>query len=279
VIVDAHHHLWDPELRDYPWMAGERAALRRPMTVDDLRAVAAPVGVQAAVTVQAATSEEETRELLAAAEASGGLIAGVVGWVDLTAPDLGDRVAALRAGPGGRRLVGIRHPAEDEPDPDWLARPDVIAGLRTLAALDLPYDVLVRPQGLPAALRVAEQVRELALVVDHGAKPPIASGGWEPWSSQLERLADHEQVHCKLSGLVTEAPWDGWRDAGVERYAGRLLELFLPDRLMFGSDWPVCTLAASYAEVFQFARKVVAGLSDAERAAVLGRTAAQFYRL
>jgi len=279
VIVDAHHHLWDPARREYPWMTGGRARLRRRMGVEDLREAVAPLGVRATVAVQAATGEEETRELLAAAEGSGGLVAGVVGWVDLTAPDVGERVAALRSARGGDRLVGIRHPAEDEPDPDWLARGEVLAGLRALCAAGLPYDLLVGPAGLPSALRVAQEVPELALVVDHGAKPSIACGGWEPWASGLAELAAHERVYCKLSGLVTEAPWDDWRRAGIERYAERLLELFGPERMMFGSDWPVCTLAAPYAEVLELAREVVAGLSEPERDAVLGGTATRFYRL
>jgi L-fuconolactonase len=279
LIVDAHQHLWDPGRRDYPWMTGERAPLRRRRGWEDLRDVATPAGVEATVAVQAAAEEEETLELLAAASASGGLIAGVVGWVDLTAPDVEERVAALRAAPGGERLAGIRHPAEDEPDPDWLARDDVLAGLRALAPTELAYDLLLKPANLPAALRVAEAVPDLALVLDHGAKPPIASGGWEPWSAQLATLAAHERVHCKLSGLVTEAPWEAWREAGVERYAERLLELFGPERLMFGSDWPVCTLAASYAEVLALARTALEGLSQSERSAVLGGTAARFYRL
>lgn len=279
MIVDAHHHLWDPAIRDYPWMTGERALLRRRMGWDDLAELTGAAGVEATVAIQAATSEDETRELLAAAREPGSPVAAVVGWVDLTAPDLAERVAALREAPGGDRLVGLRHPAEDEPDPCWLARDEVLAGLRELTSLRLRYDLLLQPRHLPAALTLVESLPELALVVDHGAKPPIADGGWQPWSSGLAELAAHESVHCKLSGLVTEAPWDAWRDAGIERYAERLLELFGAERLMFGSDWPVSTLAASYEEVLELARQTLAGVSTAEREAVLGGTATRFYRL
>jgi L-fuconolactonase len=276
VIVDAHHHLWDPARRAYDWMTGDFARLRKRKTVADLRAEAAPLGVIATVAVQAAPAEEETRELLRAADESGGFVAGVVGWVDLTAPDVADRIAALRAAPGGDRLVGIRHQVHDEPDPEWLLRADVQDGLRAVAAANLAYDLLLFPVHLPVAGKVAEALPELRLVLDHGAKPPIASGGWEPWSRDLAALARHEHVHCKLSGLVTEAPWETWRTAGIERYAAHVLATFGPDRLMFGSDWPVCTLAASYADVLDLAQQA---LSPSERDAVLNATARRFYSL
>lgn len=271
MIVDAHHHLWDPALRDYPWMTD---ALREPRGLADLRSVTEPAGVGATVAVQAATSEEETTWLLALAADSGGLVAGVVGWVDLEAPDVADRLEVLRGAPGGERLVGIRHPVHDEPDDEWLDRGSVRRGLRAVAEAGLTYDLLLFPQHLGPAVRVAEALPELALVVDHGAKPRIADGAWEPWSSGLAALAAHERVHCKLSGLVTEARHDAWREDGVERYAARLLELFGPERLMFGSDWPVCTLAASYAEVLELAHSV---LGPGERDAVLRGTARRFY--
>jgi len=279
VIVDAHHHLWDPARRDYPWMTGDAAALRRPIGLDDLRATVEPLGVVATVAVQAASTEEETVELLALAAASGGLVAGVVGWIDLTAPDAGERLAALREARGGERLVGIRHAVHDEPDPGWLERDDVARGLRAVAQAGLPYDLLLFPEHLPAAARIAAALPELKLVVDHGAKPHIAAGEREPWSSDLAALAAHERVHCKLSGLVTEADRRDWREQDVGSYAARLLELFGPGRLMFGSDWPVCTLAASYAEVLDLARSALAGLGAAEQDAVLAGTARRFYGL
>ena len=279
MIVDAHHHLWDPARRDYPWMTGDAAALRRPIGLDELRATVEPLGVVATVAVQAASTEEETVELLALAAASGGLVAGVVGWIDLTAPDAGERLSALREAPGGERLVGIRHAVHDEPDPGWLERDDVVRGLRAVAHAGLPYDLLLFPEHLAAAARIAAALPELGLVVDHGAKPHIAAGEREPWSSDLAALAAHERVHCKLSGLVTEADRRNWREQDVGSYAERLLELFGPERLMFGSDWPVCTLAASYAEVLDLARSALAGLGAAEQDAVLAGTARRFYGL
>jgi L-fuconolactonase len=279
VIVDVHHHLWDPATREYGWMSGPFAPLRRPRGLDDLRAVTTPAGVTATVAVQAALTEEETVELLSLATGSNGLVAGVVGWVDVTAPDVPDRIGALRAGPGGDRLVGIRDPVQHRPDPDWLDRDDVRRGLRAVVTAGLVFDLVMLPHHLPAATRLAAALPELALGLDHGAKPPIAAGGWEPWSSDLGALAASGNVCCKLSGLVTEAPWDGWRSAGVERYAARLLEAFGPERLMFGSDWPVCTLAASYADVLELAQRTLAGLSASERDAVMAGTARRVYGL
>jgi len=276
--VDAHHHLWDPARRDYPWMTGEAERLRRRFGPDDLRAAAEGLGVGRTVAVQAVGSVEETEELLAVAGASD-LVAGVVGWVDLTAPDVADALARLAEVPGGRCLVGIRHQVHDEADPDWLAREDVLGGLRAVAAAGLVYDLLVRARELPAARRAAELVPELSFVVDHGAKPPIAAGEWEPWSTRTAALAALPNVACKLSGLVTEARWDAWTPEGLAPYVARLVELFGPARLLYGSDWPVCTLAASYRSVHEAARQCLAGLSERERAGVFAGTAVRVYRL
>jgi L-fuconolactonase len=279
VIVDAHHHLWDPARRDYPWMTGPAAALRRPYGLPDLRAVIAAAGVDRTVAVQAVSDAGETADLLTAAATSGSPVAGVVGWADLTAPDLSDELHRLRELPGGRRLVGIRHQVHDEPDPGWLARPDVLRGLAVLAEHGLGYDLLVRTRQLPSARRAAEIVEGLTFVVDHCAKPPIADGGTEPWAGRLAELARLPNVVCKVSGLVTEATWTDWAVADLRPYIDRVHELFGPDRLMFGSDWPVCTLAASYTDVLAAARECLAGLSDAEQSDVFGGTAMRVYGL
>jgi L-fucono-1,5-lactonase len=275
-MIDAHHHLWDPSRREYPWMAGAALdPIRRPYTVDDLRAVTKAAGVHATVLVQTVSSVEETSEFLATALAEP-LIAGVVGWVDLAAPDLADRLASLRSqGP----LVGIRHQVETEPDEDWLLRPEIMAGLSTVASAGLAYDLLVRPAQLPAATEVALRLPELRLVLDHAAKPPIASGEWEPWASRLARLAGRENVVCKVSGLVTEADWSGWEVGHLRRYVDHVLESFGPSRLLFGSDWPVCELAASYELVLDAAVALTSGLSDAERLAFFEHNAQAVYHL
>jgi len=247
--------------------------IRHPYTVDDLRAVTKASGVHATILVQTVSSEEETAEFLATAAAEP-VIAGVVGWVDLTAPDVVDRLAALD-GP----LAGVRHQVENEPDDDWLLRPEVMAGLSAVAAAGLAFDLLVRPAQLPAAAEVALRLPHLRLVLDHAAKPPIAAGEWEPWASAVAALAVRENVVCKLSGLVTEADWTGWEVSHLRRYVDHVLDVFGPERLLFGSDWPVCELAASYEVVLDAAVALTGSLSDAERLAVFEHNARTAYRL
>jgi L-fuconolactonase len=278
--VDAHHHLWDPGRRAYPWMDESVAAIRRPFGVADLDAAAGPEGFEATIAVQAVSSVEETEELLDAAAAPG-RVAGVVGWVDLADPEVAATLAALRARPGGRSLVGVRHQVHDEPDPDWLLRDQVLEGLAAVADAGLVYDLLVRERELPAARVVAERLPELTLVVDHLAKPRIREGAMEPWTGELAALARHPNVACKVSGLVTEADWTAWTPAQLVPYVAHAAEVFGPERLLFGSDWPVCLLAAGYAEVVAAATEALdrAGLGPAEREAVLGANARRLYRL
>lgn len=273
-MIDAHHHLWDPARREYPWMAGTALdPIRRPYTVDDLRAVTKAAGVHATVLVQTVSSPEETAEFLSIAEAEP-VIAGVIGWEDLEAPQIADRLAGLTS-----PIVGIRHQVENEPDDEWLLRPAVLAGLRAVAAEGLVYDLLVRVDQLPAAATLAGRLPELRLVLDHAAKPPIAAGEWEPWASGVAALAAHENVVCKLSGLVTEADWTGWEVGHLRRYVDHVLDVFGPARLLFGSDWPVCELAASYELVLDAAISLTGSLSDAERLAVFEHNARAVYGL
>lgn len=275
-MIDAHHHLWDPSRREYPWMAGEAMdPIRRPYTVADLKALAAADGITATVLVQTTSSDTETDEFLAIAAAEP-LIAGVVGWVDLTSPSVADRLAELtEAGP----LVGVRHQVEGEQDPDWLARDDVRRGLSALADAGLVYDLLVRIDQLPAAAAAADALPGLRFVLDHAAKPPIANGPWEPWAGALSALAERENVSCKLSGLVTEADWAQWRVGHLRRHAEHVLDAFGPRRLLFGSDWPVCELAAAYPVVLDAALSLTGPLSDTERAEVFVHSAERVYGL
>jgi L-fuconolactonase len=277
-LVDAHHHLWDPARRAYDWMGPELEAIRRRFDLDDLRAVTAPAGVERTVLVQAVGTLEETRELLATAADSDGLVAGVVGWVDLTG-GAAEEIAALRAGPGGEKLVGIRHPAQDEPDPEWLLRRDVKRGLAAVAEAGLVYDLLVRPLQMAAAVSVAAELADVRFVLDHAGKPPIAEGDLERWRRQSAAIAAAPNVVCKLSGLVTEADWERWRPADVEPVVEHLLATFGPRRLMFGSDWPVCTLAASYEDVLGLAAGCLERLGAEEREAVMSGVAKEVYGL
>jgi L-fuconolactonase len=279
VIVDAHHHLWDPARRRYPFLDDPALApIRRPYATAELREVTGDL-VAGTVLVQTVSDRAETEEFLATAAASDGLIRGVVGWVDLTAGDVAEQLGKLRAGPGGERLVVIRHQVQDEADPLWLARADVRRGIRAVGAAGLAYDLLVLTPQLAAARDLVEALPEVLFVLDHLAKPPIAAGDWEPWAGGIAALAALPNVTAKLSGLVTEAVWDDWDAEGIGRYTRHALDLFGPDRLMFGSDWPVCTVAAGYDEVFSLAVALTVELGDGERGAVFGDTATRVYRL
>ncbi|PWK85649.1 L-fuconolactonase [Lentzea atacamensis] len=274
--IDAHHHLWDLSARPQDWLDGpELEPIRHSFGPADLRAVTEAAGVDATVLVQVLNDIDETADFLAVAS---DLVAGVVGWVDLTAPDVHEQLDRLRSGPGGDRLVGIRHLVQSEPDPDWLMRPDVLAGLRAVRDAGLAYDVLTRPHQLPAAVVAVRAVPDMVFVLDHLSKPDIAAGVVEPWAAHLAALAAEPNVTAKLSGLVTEAG-PQWTVDSLRPYADIALEAFGPDRLMAGSDWPVCLLAASYDEVFDAASLLCSGLSAAERAEVFGGTAARVYRL
>lgn len=277
MIVDAHHHVWDPATADYPWLNDELAVIRRAFTPTDLVPELEAARIEATILVQTRPSIDETREFLALAEAVP-FIGGVVGWVDLTAPTVGDTIAALRAGPGGHHLVGFRHQAHDEPDPDWLVRDDVLDGIRAVGAAGLAYDFLLRPRELPAALALARRMPDIRFVIDHLAKPPIASGESEPWRRRLAPFSELEHVACKVSGLVTEADWGAWTPADLQPYVDHALDVFGPGRLVFGSDWPVCLLAASYGQVVDAARATLESLTDSERAAVFGENARRIYR-
>lgn len=278
-IVDAHHHLWDLHVRDQDWITGAALApLRRDFLIGAYRPLAGANGVTASVVVQTVTVPEETPELLALA-ASSDLIAGVVGWADLTAPDIADRIAALTERPGGGRLVGLRHQVQSEPDPNWLTRPDVLRGLAAVAQAGLVYDLVITAGQLAAAARAAAAVPGLMFVLDHLGKPPIAAARTEPWAADLRRLAALPNTAAKLSGLVTEADWHRWQVDDLRPYAEVALDAFGPARLMFGSDWPVCTLAASYPDVIAAARDLTAELSPAEREAVFSGTATAVYGL
>jgi L-fuconolactonase len=274
VRIDAHHHLWDLDVRDQPWTA-ELPALRRSFGIDELRPTLVANEVDATVLVQTISVADETPELLALADAEP-VIAGVVGWIDLTAPDAADQLARLQDGEGGGRLVGIRHQVQEEPDPRWLCRADVRRGLAAVGEAGLAYDLLVKPQQLASAVDTVRALPDMRFVLDHAGKPAIRDGAIQPWHAEIAELAQLPNVAVKLSGLVTEAA-DEWTVEQLRPYVDVLLQAFGPFRIMFGSDWPVCLLAASYREVVAAAQELTAQLSSAERDDVFGETAARWY--
>jgi L-fuconolactonase len=277
--IDAHHHVWDLTVREQPWMiADTMAPIRRSFGIDEFAAEARSNGVDSSVVVHTVGDVTETEELLELAAAST-LVAGVVGWVDVGAADVGDQLDRLLALPSGSWLVGIRSRAEYEPDPAWLARPAVLAGLREVARRGLCNDLLVLPHQLNAAVTATREVTESRFVLDHLAKPPIAAGEWQPWADELSALARNDNVSAKISGLVTEAEWSAWTPASVRRYVDHALSVFGPDRIIFGTDWPVCTLAASYRRIVELADEFIEELSADEQAAVLSANATKIYSL
>jgi L-fuconolactonase len=274
--IDAHHHVWDLDVRDQPWTA-ELPALRRSFNIDNLAPELASAGIEATVVVQTITTPDETPELLDLAAASP-LIAGVVGWVDLEARDIEHRISALRELPGGNALVGIRHQVQGEPDLDWLTRPAVLRGLAEVATAGLSYDLLVTPDQLPAAIAAARQLPELRFILDHAGKPRIAQGKLEPWSGLVTSLAALSNVATKLSGLTTEAGAN-WTVGSLAPYVDVLLTSFGASRIMFGSDWPVSLLAASYSETVDVTEHLLRGVSVSDREAIFGATAVEWYQL
>ena len=277
-VIDAHHHFWDPARTDYPWLTDELAVIRRSFGPDDLAPLLADAGVDRTILVQTISSADETRDFLATAAANE-FVAGVVGWVDLADPAVEDAIAGLLAAPGGSRLVGIRHQVHDEPDPAWLLRPDVDRGITAVGRAGLAYDVLVRPRELPAALACVRAHPDVAFVVDHLAKPPIRSGVREPWLSGIRPFGELGNVAAKVSGLVTEANWQTWQLNDIQPYVDEAVRIFGPGRLLFGSDWPVCLLAAPYDVVVETARSLAAGLTEDERDLLFAGTARRMYGL
>jgi L-fuconolactonase len=283
VTIDAHHHLWDLDAREHRWLMGgqpwatddELAALRRSYRLEDLAPVAEAAEVTSTVVIQTVAEPWETPDLLALA---GGLVTGVVGWTDLTAPGAADAVAGLRALPGGSFLCGIRHPVLSEPDPDWLAGPAVLRGLRALATTGLAFDLVVLRRQLPAAVTAVRTVPELTFVLDHLGAPPAESGETAsagPWAAAIRSLAARPNVVCKLSGAHTSPA----RASDLRPYYETVLAAFGPQRLMFGSDWPVSALIAAYGDVHAMYRELTSDLSPAEQDAIFRGTARRVYRL
>ncbi len=274
--IDAHLHVWDLAVRDQPWTRAV-PSLRRSFGFDDVRAQLTASGVCGVVLVQTVTVAGETPELLALAQRQREIL-GVVGWVDLTAPDCADRIAELRAGPGGGRLVGVRHQVQAEPDPRWLLRADVARGLAKVAGAGLVYELVVTSAQLPAAVELVRRLPSSRFVLDHAGNPDISAGADSLWRGPMTALAELPNVDVKLSGLLTRAG-EGPLSTQLRPYADTVLHLFGARRVMFGSDWPVSTLRAPYREVVAVTQALVADRAPGEQAAIFGETARRAYRL
>jgi L-fuconolactonase len=271
--LDAHQHFWRFDAARDTWITDEMAGLRRDFLPAHLEPELRANGIDACIAVQADPSEDETRFLLELA-GENPFIAGVVGWVDLCAPDLAERLVRL----ADEKLCGIRHIAQAEPA-DFLARSSVVRGIGKLRDFGLTYDILIYPRQLPAALTLLDRLPEQRFVIDHMAKPEIRRGLLEPWASRMRAVAARPNAWCKVSGLVTEADWVRWRPEDILPYLDIVLAAFGPERLMFGSDWPVCLLAAGYRDVLELVEIWASELTAPEREGFFGGNARRFYGL
>ena len=273
-VVDSHHHFWDLGMRAYDWMP-EGSPLRVNYLPDDLRGLLAKARVDATVIVQAHPSVEETKWLLQLA-ADTDFVAGVVGWVDLLDPNVGDTLDDLQQ---NQYFKGIRHLWEMDDDPAWLTKSQAVEGLREVERRGLCYDFLVRPPNLPHVPRIMEQVPNLMAVIDHIAKPNIKDREIEPWLNLMREVASIDGMRCKVSGMTTEADMDGWTQDDMTPYVQHVLGMFGADRLMFGSDWPVSTQATTYDRWANTVRGILANLPTEQSDYVFGETAIRFYNL
>jgi L-fuconolactonase len=277
MMIDSHQHFWIYDAERDAWINDEMTRIRRNFLPDDLQPVLAANGVDGCVVVQADQSDAETLFLLALAEKYSNFVKGVVGWVDLRANNLYERLDYYSQ---YELLKGFRHVAQAEPD-DFLTRPEIIKGIRQLAAFDFTYDILIYPTQLKAALHLVREVSEVKFVVDHLAKPYIKDQKINTWSNYMRQLAAQSHVHCKVSGMVTEADWKNWTKKDFYPYLDVVFEAFGVDRLLFGSDWPVCLVAAEYEQIIGLLKEYMTyvGFSATDQAKVFGANAMKFYHL
>lgn len=277
LVIDSHQHFWQLDMPfDHEWLhASDKTAICRDFLPLDLAPRIQSVGVDRTVFVQTQHNLDENRWVLELAEQNS-FIAGVVGWVDLASESCEEQLLEFWPNP---KFVGIRHVTQDEPDDDFIIRPDVLRGLGVLQKHGTPFDLLFYVKHLKHAAALGRQFPELPMVVDHLSKPRIKEQVTEDWEGNFRKAAEFPNIYCKLSGMVTEADWENWRPADLKPYVETALEAFGPERCMFGSDWPVCELAASYQQVYEALVEAMGPLSDSERARILGGTAAEFYRL
>jgi L-fuconolactonase len=275
IRIDAHQHFWKYTVAEYGWINDKMTALQRDFLPRDLKPLLDENGFGGSIAVQARQSLEETHWLLELAEKNS-FIQGVVGWVDLNSPLLRDQLEGLAP---HKKLVGVRHVVQDEPDDQFMLRSEFQRGLALLADFGLAYDLLLHPRHLPIATQLVRQYPAQTFVLDHLAKPAIADGVIEPWRRDIRELAKCPNVSCKLSGMVTEARWKTWMPGDFRPYLDAVLDAFGASRLMIGSDWPVCTLSAEYAQTQGIVIDFLDRLTEEQRDGILGGNCARIYRI
>lgn len=275
IKIDAHHHLWKYTSETHGWIDEQMAMLKRDFLPEELAELLKSSGYAGCVAVQASQTEEETEFLLAQAEKYP-FIKGVVGWLDIRHPDF-DRT--LKRFGKYTKLKGLRHVVQDEPDDDFLLRDDFLRGIALLSKYNLTYDLLIFPRHLRVAEKFVSKFPNQKFVLDHIAKPDIEHQVISPWKEDIRNLARHRNVWCKLSGMVTEANWSDWKNDDFTPYLDEVFSAFGPDRLMIGSDWPVCSLAGSYVAVMAVVEKYLDKFDTDVKQKILGQNAINFYGL
>lgn len=274
-MIDAHHHFWQYSTKEYGWIGDNMAKIRRDFLPFHLHEEMKAAGVRGAVPVQARQTLEESEWLVGLAERHDFLM-GVVGWVPLVDPGVGKHLERLAR---HKKFKGVRHVVQDEPDINYLLRPDFNRGIGMLRQFNLVYDILIFEKHLSRALQFVDQHPKQVFVLDHIAKPRIKEKVLAPWQQQIREMAKRENVYCKLSGMVTEAEWGKWTEADLKPYIDTVLEAFGAKRLMFGSDWPVMLVASSYGQWAGIVKKAVGKLSAAEQGRILEGNAVEAYKL
>jgi L-fuconolactonase len=273
VRLDSHQHFWNYDPAEYGWTGGPDSPISRSFSPEDLKPLLKAHGYEGAIAVQVRQSLEENDYLLGLADRYD-IVKGVVGWVDLCAPDVADSLEKYAAHP---KFVGVRHIVQGEPDDAFMLRDDFQRGIAELARYALTYDILIYHRHLPYAVELVKCFPNQRFVLDHIAKPDIKHGVVLPWMEHIQELAAYENVWCKLSGMVTEADWNGWRKEDFAPYLETVFDAFGPNRVMIGSDWPVCTLSADYGRTMELVTEFVKDWDESDRGRLLGGNCASFY--
>ena len=277
--IDSHHHIWDLSVRAQSWMKGDEVKpISRTILMDELEPELEKSNIDYTVIVQTVENPDETPEFLDLS-LSHPKICAVVGWLDLESKDVIPQLEKYLSHPGGKNLVSVRDMAQDKADPNWLMRDDVIKNIHRIADAGLTFDILTRPPQLTAAVEMVKRSPNNTFVLDHISKPYIGKGEMQPWADQITEMASHENVSVKVSGLFTEANWDNWSNQSFKPYLDHILNTFTPSRMMFGSDWPVCLLAATYSQTVDLMEEFTKEFSKAEQESFWSGTVKRSYRL